>query len=409
MGMFPASAGMLPSMAVSENSRTTAALSDIELISEPGFSETYNRYAWSMTVFKNRLYVGTWNTSGPTFHKISHGTQVLRYTGGTEWETVLDGGLNNTDNTGLRTMIVWDDPDDDPDKGPAIYGTTMNEVDGLEVWRTFDGDDWEAVVGGDAPYPNGFDAGRENDSGRGMAIFNAQGKQWLYLGTHRRKGAEIWRTDDGITWEKVADASSLGLSKRTVAMATMCVFQDDPDKTPALFIGTWGLYGFDVIKTYDGIHFEIVATRGIHKKTNKGATKLIAFDGKLWVLCVNYIDGFDIYTAGPGVIDGNEDWELYATNGLTDNRNNYAWNAIVYDNGTGPRLYIGTFNLRHGCMLYSINSDLEYAVEVGTGSEYPNGLVDAIMYGARSFAIYNNELVIGLASLRSQTTVWTAR
>ncbi len=406
---FSASAGTIGALFSPYDTGTIdPALSNYELINEPGFDDILNRYAWSMIVFKDELYVGTWNTQGFFVYNPSNSAQVFRYSGGTEWEKVVDAGLNNADNMGVRTMIVWDDPDDSPDKGEAIYCTTMNKKDGLEVWRTFDGDDWEVVVGAGSPYPNGFEAGPENDSGRGMAIFNSQGKQWIYLGTRGNNGGEIWRTQDGVIWEKVTDALSLGLTGRPIAMATMCVFQDDPDMPPALFVGTWGTFGFYVIKSYDGVNFETVATRGINKATNQGVGKLIVFDDTLWLLGMNYVSGFDIFTASPGVIDGNEDWELVATKGLTDKRNSYAWNAIVYDNGTEERLYIGTFNRKKGFLLYSMTSNLEYAVEVGPGATHPSGMGDLRNWGARSFAVYEGKLVIGLACYYLPTKIWTA-
>ncbi|MDY6905338.1 MAG: hypothetical protein SWH61_11695 [Thermodesulfobacteriota bacterium] len=388
------------------NESTIPALSDLVLINRPGFTDRLNRYAWSMTVFKDELYVGTWNTLGFYIREPSNGAQVFRYVDGIAWDQVVDAGLYNKNNQGLRTMVVWDDPDDAPDKGPAIYGTTMNAEDGLEVWRTFDGDNWEVVVGDGSPYPNGFYAGPENDSGRGMQVYECEGTEWIYLGTRGYHGGELWRTDDGVTWEKVTDALSLGLGSGSIAMATMCVYRDDPQMPPALFVGTWGLGGFNVVKTYDGLHFETVAHRGLNRRTSQGVAKLIVFDGKLWLLGINYVYGFEIYTAGPGRIDGDEDWETVATDGLTDKNNLYAWNAIVYDNGTGPRLYIGTFNNKKGFFLYSMTSDLKYAVEVGPDAPFPSGMGDVRRYGARSFAIYDGRLIMGLACIYAPTQIW---
>lgn len=392
-----------------DQDRTTPVLTHFERISNPGFTDRLNRYTWSMAVFKDELYAGTWNTLGFYVRQPSNGAQAFRYNNGTEWDQVVDAGLNNPNNQGLRTLVVWDDPDDSPDKGEALYGTTMNASDGLEVWRTFDGDNWEVVVGEGSLYPNGFDAGPDNDSGRGMSVFESQGTEWLYLGTRGYNGGEIWRTNDGVTWEKVTDADAIGLTGYTYTIACMCVYQDNPDKNPALFVGTWGVGGFSIIKSYDGVHFQPVATEGITSYSNKGVAKLIEHNGRLWLLGINYAEGFDIFRGGPGVIDGNEDWELVATKGLNDKQNMYAWNAIIYDNGTGPRLYVGTFNRQHGFMLFSITDDMKYAVEIGPDAVHPSGFGDMRNYGLRSFAIYNDHLVIGLACIYSPTKVWMLR
>lgn len=389
--------------------KTAAALTEFRHINRPGFTDRLNRYTWSMAVLNDELYAGTWNTLGFYVREPSNGAQAFRYNSGTDWDQVVSAGLYNPNNQGLRTLIVWDDPDDSPDKGEALYGTTMNAQDGLEVWRTFDGDNWEVVVGEGSLYPNGFDAGPENDSGRGMAIFESQGKEWLYLGTRGNNGGEIWRTADGVTWEKVVDADAIGLGGYTYTIAAMGVYQDDPSKTPALFVGTWGTFGFNVIKSYDGVNFQVVATGGITKWSNQGVAKFVVYNDELWLLGMNYVDGFDIFKAKSGVIEGNDDWELVATEGLSDKQNMYAWNGIVYDNGSGVRLYIGTFNRKYGCMLYSITSDQKYAVEIGPGGVYASGFGDMRNYGARSFAIYNDHLVIGLACIYTPTKVWMAR
>lgn len=385
---------------------TEPALTHFEQINEPGFTDELNRYVWSMIVFDEKLYAGTWNTVSFYIREPSNGAQVFRYVDGTDWEQVVDAGLTNINNQGLRNLVVWDDPDDVPDKGSAVYGTTMNANDGLEVWRTFDGDNWEVVVGKDAPYPNGFDAGDKNDSGRGLIVYEAEGTEWLYLGTRGYRGGEIWRSADGETWEKVADAESLGLGYVSICIADMCIYQDDPDKDPALFVGTWGYNGFYVAKTYDGVTFRTVATRGIYKHTNQGVAKLIVFEGKLWLLGINYFQGFDIFTGGPGPIESNDDWTVVATEGLTSSQNMYAWRAIEYDNGTGPRLYIGTFNKDSGYYLYSITPDMKYAVEVGPGATYDAGMGDNGNWGARSFAIYQGRLIVGFACMHTSAKVW---
>ncbi len=385
---------------------TSPALTQFQQINHPGFTDDLNRYAWSMVVFNEELYVGTWNMRTSSIRHPDSGAQVFRYLDGTEWEQVVDGGLGNDTNNGLRSMIVWDAPDDPDSEGEAIYGTTMNMRQGLEVWRTFDGANWEVLVGKGAPYPNGFDAGRRNNSGRGMIAYEVDGQEWLYLGTHGGTNGEIWRTLDGEEWEKVTDARALGLGNNSICFASMCIYQDDPDKNPALFVGSWNRAGFSVVKSYDGVHFETVANRGITKQTNQGMGQLIVFNGRLWILGINYIDGFDIFASKSGTIESNDDWDLIATEGLTDRGNKYAWRAIEYDNGTGPRLYIGVFNYARGYMLYSITPDMEYAIEVGPGAAQEQGMGDRRNYGARTLAVYQDRLVVGLASSSFPTTVW---
>lgn len=101
---------------------------------------------------------------------------------------------------GLRKMIVWDNPQDP--NGGAVYGTSINNYRGLEVCRSYEGVDWEVVVGcsleSDAyqdTYGNGFVSGNANESGRGMIVYpDKDGEERLCAGTMRNNGGEIWRT-----------------------------------------------------------------------------------------------------------------------------------------------------------------------------------------------------------------------
>ena len=189
------------------------ALGNFQDINLPGFGNTDNRYSWSMVVFKGKIYVGTWNLStslglfqlilgflNPWFlNGVSSGTEVWRYDGGPlgrTWTRVVSGGLGDADNIGLRNMTVWDDPDDDPDRGPAIYGTTINVRDGLEVWRSFDGNNWEVVVGRGARIGNGFGHGPANESGRAMLAVGDH----LYVGAMRAQGGQKRRRPFSPRW-----------------------------------------------------------------------------------------------------------------------------------------------------------------------------------------------------------------
>ena len=382
------------------------ALTKITLINTPGFDDEFNHYAWSVAVFNEKLYVGTWNMEDD-YGDISHGAKVYRYLDdGSQWENVVENGLGDISNFGIRMLI----PFMGENGTEALYGTTMN-VNGLEVWRSETGDfgDWQRVVGGDSQYPNGF--GRAfNQSGRAMAVYEIDGKKWLYLGAMAVGGGQIWRTADGFIWQKVTDARRLGLKGMPLAMATMCVYQDDPGKPAALFVGTWGVLGFNVIKTYDGVNFQKVATGGLGNLLNEGITKMIPFQGRLWLLTINYVQGFDVYASGTGVISGNADWQKVATKGFTDPGNVYAWDGAVYTHASGEkRLYIGTNNPYNAFYLYSVTEDFRWAAEVGgTEGNYPNGLGDPYLFALRTLAVYQGKLIMGSAANIRPARVWMA-
>ena len=404
------------------------ALSGFEKITdEEGFGNSMNIYAWSMEIFGSDIYVGTLNLLKPSFNldrewdfdsqvgllpDITTGTEVFRYDG-SQWQQVVDGGLGDRFNIGLRKMIIWHDDSN----RPVIYGTTCNPIAGLEVWRTYDGENWEVVVGVSAPdpdqgiYGNGFTAGRKNFSGRGMTIFkDPSDQEWLYLGTLKANGGEIWRTANGVNWEKVADADSIegpdSAVSQPIAISDMMVYDDGGGD--ALFVGTWGLGGLSVYKSYNGEDFVKVASGGIIDPDNLGVHKLITFQGRLWLLGENYDTGFPAFVSKLGkTIDSNDDWELVATGGFTNPDNRYAWQGQVYDNGSGERLYIGTTNPEVGAHLYSVTQDGQWAVEMGT-EDTPPGWGNPDTRGIRTMSIWEGKLVLGTTGVDKGIDVYLA-
>jgi uncharacterized protein (TIGR03437 family) len=389
---------------------------------QEGFGDPNNKYAWSMVNFKGDLYVGTAN-GNIDFTKPPVGTdgcQIWKYEktpSGRKWKKVVDDGLvfngmGDPNNFGMRKMIVWND---DPG-GPAIYGTTINIATGCEVWRSYDGETWEIVVGRGAMMTRGFGSGRKNSSARGMSLFKGR----LYVGLESNNGGELWRTADGVNWEgPLFKANSLEPAEDSLTLADNCVFDEGTGAGEALFTGNWRLGGFSVYKTYDGINFQKVAWDGITSSTdilttNIGVHKLVSFNHRLWILTFN-IGGFDVYASKPGhAINGNSDWELIATRGFTDIFNMYAWNAEVYNNGVEDRLFIGTCNVINGFCIYSVRPNGEWAVEVGTGSNEPNGFGNSNNYGARMLRTWvddsdgRTKIAVGTAGIAKACDVYLA-
>jgi len=107
----------------------------------------------------------------------------------------------------------------------------------FEVWRSSDGVNWEKVVGKDDPYGNGMGfclhnpENLANDVVTSVAVYKGK----LYLGTQNDNGnSSIWRTENGEEWEKVLDFFSLG-ERFNFYVWRMIPFKD------RLFIGTLNL------------------------------------------------------------------------------------------------------------------------------------------------------------------------
>ena len=304
-----------------------------EKIISKGFGNPRNSYAWSMETFKGKLYVGTLNLNGgaeiwcsnsgkpgswqqvykaifsrntgirclyadgqKAFYACTsnkQGAHILRTTDGQTWTTVGKRGLGNRRNNTIRCMarfkkylyvgmgtngaklyrskegfnweLVHARPSfastkvQDPETKKLVENNLMigelavfndhlyaftwtndgergvitNNIQGIakknivspdtslpyspsgafEVWRSKDGINWEKVVGQNDPYGNGLgfsDHDPENINNNvvpSVTVFQGH----LYLGTENDYGkTAIWRTANGTYWKKVLDFYKLG-------------------------------------------------------------------------------------------------------------------------------------------------------------------------------------------------------
>jgi len=352
----------------------TETLTDIQTINTAGFGSQANKYAFSMAAYDGDLYVGTLNIkrmagmfkflTAMNAKRSSNGAEIWRYREGT-WTKVVDGGLGSTANIGVRKLFVA--------KG-CLLGVTANHNEGMEVWRTCDGESWEVVA------DEGF-GDKYNTSGRGLGLF----KGHIYVGTENRKnGAQLWRSEDGESWEKVATGGIR--DKKNVWMSDFAVFKGH------MYMGTLNITGgMQAFRTADGVSFERLFKGGIDKKTNFAGMKLYVFKDHLYLTTMDFIQGFDLYRSADGT-----SFERVLKKGYTTRYNVYLWQMEEY-NG---RLYAGTY--RHSPYLIptgefellSTNDGVNWIVEDD------NAFGNDWYYGVRSMSVYDGKLIIGTASAR---------
>ena len=180
-----------------------------------GFGSHFNAAASVMKEFKGYLYVGTWNTPiGSTLQPDRKGCEIWRSSDGIHWEQVVGhiapfttGGFGNPDNTGAWSIEIFND---------YLYVGTMNwdfsDNGGCEVWRSSDGLHWEQVV------DHGFrefmsDTDLEKEAINTYAWTMKEYHNELYMGTFNSRlwfnnekgtGCQLWKTADGVHWQKVA-------------------------------------------------------------------------------------------------------------------------------------------------------------------------------------------------------------
>ncbi len=106
-----------------------------------------NTYVWSMEVFQDQLYVGTFNSCYRLGSSKGMGCQLWRTIEGKKWEKMQlpnGDGFGEPENYGIRTMVVYNNE--------LYVGTATNLLHdkGFEIWK-FDGVKWTPVIGDDVP------------------------------------------------------------------------------------------------------------------------------------------------------------------------------------------------------------------------------------------------------------------
>lgn len=128
-----------------DGEKWTCIVGDNGIIDE-GFSNSYNKYAWSMTIGSdNKLWVGTLNIKSlkDNIPFYTYGCEIWNYNGlnwqiiaGENPSAVIPGGFGNINNFGARSIIEYP-----TNSGNLYIGTWTSDVkmlenfEGCEVWK----------------------------------------------------------------------------------------------------------------------------------------------------------------------------------------------------------------------------------------------------------------------------------
>ena len=395
-----------------------------EKVIDIGFGNPRNDYAWSMTTYKDKLYVGTLNTYG--------GAQIWRSESGEQnsWHRV---GPRFSRNLGVRCMYA--------DGDRAIYACTSNNL-GAQILRSENGEIWTSVV------KKGFDNIR-NSTIRCMMRY----KDYLYAGCGCN-GAKFFRSKNGFRWESVETNPSfestqvkiLGTTKPIInntMIGEMAVFNDDlyaftwtKDADPRSMLvslrnlnirenfrelGDFFLFpapgAFEVWRSNDGINWEKVVGKndlygnglGFSRHdpdnlNNDMVTSVTIFQGQLYLGTEHDFGKTSIWRTSEGTR-----WEkVLDFYELGEKFNYYVWRLMPF-NG---KLYVGTANLG-SCKSSGVTGAQIWVSDSGAAGTFYNlvhngmdgekvsvmGIEIPKNYGIRSLANFRNMLFIGTATL----------
>ena len=410
-----------------------------EKISESGFGNIDNRYAWAMCEFtpdtgddagKTFLYVGTRNDKldgAGELHRMDIETQ--------EWEEVTTTGFGDKTNKGIRNLIVYENK-----YGKALYAGTFNPLMGAQVWRSYDGMEWKQI--------NTSEFGRftleGNCSIRGMAVINGD----LYAGTSndffalpeppalyrfREKRGFFDRLIKAASWEPVITPyNPIALSQKT--FSNIIQFTDVHGDT-RIYVTTWSSRrGAQILasKTGDRFTWSIVMDNGFGNKKNIGIISSIEYNGYLYCGVGNAMTGCSLYRSNdpcnpdsweeviinPGLWEALiEEYDFGEYANIEDAKglgygpiSRYVWSMVKKDG----ELYITTYNrhpdilppLLRGAFIYKYSAGDDSWVQilgpqafaVSGDHDVLGGFNDKINVGIRTTLLIDDTLYFGTAT-----------
>jgi len=421
----------------------SAALWQWEQVSEEGFGDLTNDYAWAMAEYappddpdnETYLYVGTLNTK---FVYPNVGCEVWR-TNGTEgsdgkyvWEQVVGvGGQADKGFRGLSTFRAFGT------RGMTVYNDTLwaGTMPNAEIFVT-NGTAWKC-----ANLPR-FGTGWGNASStRGITVYNGS----LYAeAMDQTNGVRVFRYDGPTDFVSIGTPANRSLwtqvnlngfdnTSYNIGVGELIPF-DPPDDglgIEYLYAGTWTVESFDILDPSKHKGFEIWRTNGTEKgdgtlyweqvvgrdipygnppgfgdSKNANVMSVETFDGALYVGTLNFADGAEIWRTRDGTT-----WECVVPYGFV-RLNGYIWRMIEYQD----KIIAGTMNPLFGCELWASGTgdhgtweqinlngmDLSYNIPLNISRLFNNTELPPVpiadQYGVRTVGIYEGYLMVGTAS-----------
>ncbi|MBN2053990.1 right-handed parallel beta-helix repeat-containing protein, partial [bacterium] len=249
-----------------------------EQVADDGFDSIGNRFR-EVTVFDGHIYVGTDNPA--------EGAEIWRSADGESWEEVMSGGFGDGTNRRIQCMAVF--------KGYLYAGTRKNSNTlGGELWRSSDGVAWEPVAASGEPGA-AYDDGFGDDLNARMFSMLAENNRF-WIGTfNSSNGAEIWRSADGLAWERVANGG-FGQAGTWGAAIYRCF-----GAYYATLAGASGGAQIWTSATGDSGDWSQVMSGGFGDADNGEVYLFGPFDGQLYGGTWNYTDGGELWQTPDGV------------------------------------------------------------------------------------------------------------
>ncbi len=280
-------------------------------VTQPGFGNSHDiapPAILDFVVFKETLYASTGR---------GNASQIWRSLNGTTWAPMDVTGFSDPDNVDITVLAVYDG---------MIYAGVSNQVSGVQVWRSYTGDNnsWTQMTA-----PELVDSHIT-----GFAEFDGA----LYAAIESESPVQIWRTF-GSDWTAVIN-DGFG-SATTTRAGGMAVFGG------SLYAGAGDTQGGALLyRTLDGDIWELVNHNGSADASNQEVEMVYVFQNQLYTSMRNTASGIEIWRSPDGA-----SWEQVNQDGFGDSKN-IATNQNNATNQFLGMLYVGTQNTVAGGELW---------------------------------------------------------
>jgi hypothetical protein len=294
-----------------------------------GFTDPSNTYAPSWAKFQDYLYISTSaNESGSMFSgSEKSGGDIWRTADGVTWEQIGTAGLGDPKNYTFQLVVYRD----------QLFAISSNFDHGIEIWVTSDGTEFTKIENG------GF--GDKENNWAFPVVFQDR----LILGiSNGETGGEIWVSDDGKTFRRVIDGG-MGDSGVTGFSGFTDPGHPDPILQGKLYIGVSNpASGGEIWRTADGLEWERVADNGLTRSNNLSLHPDMVYKDQLYAFGVaggtlDNLLGFDLFRSDDGVT-----WEQVVEDGfsvgeernVSGNLREFQGRLYLTTNNADPRLLI---------------------------------------------------------------------
>jgi hypothetical protein len=402
-----------------------------------GFTARNNVYVPWTVEFRNQLYAATVaNAASAVFSKSNKlGGDIWRSADGAGWQQVGVAGLGNPQSASFHLVVFKD----------RLYAlsNTIN-AGGAEVWVSDDGaafaplmkggfgdaaNSWTqgfvfagrlivAVAGADggphfevsgdgAAFQAAASPGLGGGGNLGISLMGTPPvfKGQVYAGTSNPSaGGEIWRSADGLAWERVAEK---GLSRRgNTSLTPMVEFAGQLYAVGITAGSLERLAGVEVYRTADGRQWDRVVEDGFGQGPERNVTgALTVFGGRLY-LVTNAMDPRLLIPGHPGerhaplgfqlwVSDDGASWQKAGEDGF--GRSTALWAAIDVIGGTA---FLTAFDYRQGTRLWQSPDGGQWQLIFQAPEPSPFGEGGGVVGFAGHLLWFDNDLARGCAIWR---------